>query len=115
SSRNPGSAQASRKSRSSASSAGTRVSGTNRPPNSPKRPRPVGSGPGGGNDTAGRGGALIAAMLGGPPAGAAGVLASDALVPLPVVEAGRVAAGRPAVARDVGGGAPGRLHEAAQP
>ena len=47
SSRNSGDVQALRNSASSSSSAGTSVSGTNRPPNSPNRPRPVGSGPGG--------------------------------------------------------------------
>ena len=46
SARNSSEVQAVRNSSSSSMSAGTSVSGTKRPPNSPKRPRPTGSGPG---------------------------------------------------------------------
>ena len=57
-SRNSSETHAVRNSASSSSSAGTSVSGTKRPPNSPNRPRPTGSGPGGSRRTgspAGRG------------------------------------------------------------
>src|ERR1700730_2166505 len=51
--RNASNPHAPRNSRSSSSSAGTRLSGTNRPPNpSPKRPSAAGSGPGGSRCTA---------------------------------------------------------------
>ena len=52
SARNASSDHASRKSTSSCASAGTSVSGAKRPPNSPKRPSPTGSGPGGSRCTA---------------------------------------------------------------
>src|SRR5205823_177095 len=52
SARNASSAQASRKWASRSASAGTSVSGAKRPPYSPKRPSPSGSGPGGSRCTA---------------------------------------------------------------
>ena len=65
SARNSSDVHAVRNSASSSSSAGTSVSGTKRPPNSPKRPRPTGSGPGGSRRTGSpRAGAVIGSCYG---------------------------------------------------
>ena len=90
------------------SSAGTSVSGTNRPPNSPKRPRPTGSGPGGsrctGVATDGSGHRVIAWRRSGGEGGARVAGAEPTRVDGGRERSASVAVGHPVVGRGLGVG-----------